>query len=156
MIDMPIIHVMKGSSFELNHTRALHHLLEEAHVARAARKLGITPAAASNALRRLRADLVILYLFDRGERLHGRLGPRSFVRRPRRSWSRQRGYSSKAVRSTQRRHLGRSCSRRLTASPSCWFLGERAPRAQLPMRTTTVDIAAFLRDRRGEPDREGR
>src|ERR1700760_3914754 len=47
---------MKGSSFDLNHARALHYLLDEAHVTRAARKLGITPAAASNALHRLRSD----------------------------------------------------------------------------------------------------
>jgi len=47
---------MNVSAFDLNHARALHHLLEEAHVARAAKRLGITPAAASNALRRLRAE----------------------------------------------------------------------------------------------------
>lgn len=47
---------MKLSTFDLNHVRALHFLLEEAHVARAARRLAITPAAASNALRRLRAE----------------------------------------------------------------------------------------------------
>jgi DNA-binding transcriptional LysR family regulator len=47
---------MKLSGFDLNHVRALHFLLEEAHVARAARRLGITPPAASNALARLRRD----------------------------------------------------------------------------------------------------
>lgn len=47
---------MNVSSFDLNHARALHYLVEEAHVARAAKRLGITPAAASNALRRLRAE----------------------------------------------------------------------------------------------------
>ncbi len=47
---------MNLSGFDLNHIRALHHLLEEAHVARAARRLAITPAAASNALHRLRRD----------------------------------------------------------------------------------------------------
>src|SRR5690349_2613716 len=51
-----ILHGMNVSSFDLNHARALHYLLEEAHVARAARRLGITPAAASNALRRLRVE----------------------------------------------------------------------------------------------------
>ena len=56
MIERPIIHGMKASFFDLNHARALNHLLEEANVTRAARKLGITPAAASNALRRLRVD----------------------------------------------------------------------------------------------------
>lgn len=48
---------MKVSAFDLNHVKALHFLLEEAHVGRAARHLGITPAAASNALRRLRDEL---------------------------------------------------------------------------------------------------
>ena len=47
---------MTLTSLDLNHVRALHHLLEEAHVGRAARRLGITPAAASNALLRLRRD----------------------------------------------------------------------------------------------------
>jgi DNA-binding transcriptional LysR family regulator len=51
------IHGVKLSAFDLNHVRALHFLLEEAHVARAARRLSITPAAASNALQRLRSEL---------------------------------------------------------------------------------------------------
>lgn len=45
---------MNVSTFDLNHAKVLHYLLEEAHVGRAAARLGITPAAASNALRRLR------------------------------------------------------------------------------------------------------
>jgi DNA-binding transcriptional LysR family regulator len=56
MIGRVILHRMNVSSFDLNHARALHYLLEEAHVARAARRLGITAAAASNALRRLRGE----------------------------------------------------------------------------------------------------
>lgn len=52
-----MLHGVNISSIDLNHVRALHHLLEEAHVGRAARRLGITPAAASNALRRLRTEL---------------------------------------------------------------------------------------------------
>lgn len=60
---------MKLSAFDLNHARALHHLLEEAHVARAARRLGITPAAASNALHRLRVDFGDPLLFRSGRRL---------------------------------------------------------------------------------------
>lgn len=47
---------MKLSTFDIGRIKALHFLLEEAHVGRAARHLGITPAAASNALRRLRED----------------------------------------------------------------------------------------------------
>lgn len=47
---------MNISAFDFNRAKALHLLLEEAHVGRAASGLGITPAAASNALRRLRDD----------------------------------------------------------------------------------------------------
>lgn len=47
---------MKLSTFDLGRVKALHHLLEQAHVGQAAQALGITPAAASNALRRLRED----------------------------------------------------------------------------------------------------
>ncbi len=65
------IHGVKLSAFDLNHVRALHFLLEEAHVARAARRLAITPAAASNALQRLRGEL--------GDPLLVRFG-RSFAR----------------------------------------------------------------------------
>lgn len=66
-----IIHSVKLSAFDLNHVRALHFLLEEAHVARAALRLSITPAAASNALQRLRSEL--------GDPLLVRLG-RTFAR----------------------------------------------------------------------------
>ena len=52
-----MLHQLNVATLDLNHVRALHHLLEEAHVARAAKKLSITPAAASNALRRLRVEL---------------------------------------------------------------------------------------------------
>jgi len=64
---------VKLSTFDLNHVRALHFLLEEAHVARAARRLSITPAAASNALHRLRVEL--------GDPLLVRVG-RTFARTP--------------------------------------------------------------------------
>ncbi len=64
---------MKLSAFDLNHVRALHFLLEEAHVARAAARLAITPAAASNALQRLRNEL--------GDPLLVRVG-RTFARTP--------------------------------------------------------------------------
>ena len=72
MLDSSMLHSMNG--LDLNHARALHFLLEEANVARAARKLGITPAAASNALRRLRADF--------GDQLLVRSG-RTLARTPR-------------------------------------------------------------------------
>ncbi|HYO64838.1 MAG TPA: LysR family transcriptional regulator [Archangium sp.] len=51
-----MIHAMKLSAYDLNHVRALHALLEEAHVARAAQRLGISAPACSNALRRLRSE----------------------------------------------------------------------------------------------------
>ena len=51
------LHTMKVSRFDFNHAKSLYFLLREAHVGRAASHLGITPAAASNALRRLRAEL---------------------------------------------------------------------------------------------------
>lgn len=60
---------MKLSSFDLGSVKPLHHLLEEAHVGRAARLLGITPAAASNALRRLRADFGDPLLIKKGRGL---------------------------------------------------------------------------------------
>lgn len=60
---------MNVSSFDLNHARALHHLVEEAHVARAAKRLGITPAAASNALRRLRVEFADELLVRQGRTL---------------------------------------------------------------------------------------
>jgi DNA-binding transcriptional LysR family regulator len=56
IVSRGIVHSVKLSTFDLNHVRALHFLLEEAHVARAARRLSITPAAASNALHRLRVE----------------------------------------------------------------------------------------------------
>jgi DNA-binding transcriptional LysR family regulator len=68
-----MLHAVKLSSFDLNHVRALHFLLEEAHVARAARRLSITPAAASNALKRLRDEL--------GDQLLVQVG-RTFARTP--------------------------------------------------------------------------
>lgn len=47
---------MNVSNFDFNRAKTLHFLLEQAHVGRAAAELGITAAAASNALRRLRED----------------------------------------------------------------------------------------------------
>jgi len=45
------------AAIDFNHLRSLHVLLDEANVGRAAVRLGITPPAASNALRRLRDQL---------------------------------------------------------------------------------------------------
>ena len=60
---------MNISNFDLNRAKALHYLLEEAHVGRAAIELGITAAAASNALRRLREDFGDPLLVKRGRGL---------------------------------------------------------------------------------------
>lgn len=146
---------MKVSSFDLNHARALHHLLEEAHVTRAARRLGITPAAASNALHRLRVDF--------GDPLLVRSG-RALARTPRAE--ELRGPAKEVMVAAQRLfEQGRpfdpqaaSWEVLVTASDRIAelllptldrLLGERAPRAQLSIRTMTPDIAAFLRDRGG-------
>ena len=60
---------MKVSNFDFNRAKALHFLLEEAHVGRAATLLGFTAAAASNALRRLREDFGDPLLVKRGRGL---------------------------------------------------------------------------------------
>ncbi len=64
-----MLHCMNISAFDLNHIKALHFLLEEAHVGRAAVRLSITPAAASNALRRLREELGDPLLVKKGRGL---------------------------------------------------------------------------------------
>ena len=60
---------MKVSRFDFNHAKSLYFLLEEAHVGRAATHLGITAAAASNALRRLREELGDPLLVKKGRGL---------------------------------------------------------------------------------------
>ena len=155
MIDRSIVHAMKGSSFDLNHARALHHLLEEAHVTRAARKLGITPAAASNALRRLRADF--------GDPLLVRSG-RTLARTPRADVL--RGPAQQVMLAAERLF---EQGRPFDPATASWevvlttsdriaelllptldrLLGEYAPKARLSIRTMTADIGAFLRDQGG-------
>jgi len=155
MLDSCMLHGVNVSAFDLNHARALHFLLEEAHVARAARKLGITPAAASNALRRLRDD------FD--DPLLVRAG-RALVRTP----------LAEALRGPAREVL--AAAERLfdvgaPFDPGTYdgefivttsdrvaevllptldrLLAERAPRASLSVRTVTVEVEVFLRDHGG-------
>ncbi len=60
---------MKVSAFDFNQAKALHYLLEESHVGRAAVHLAITPAAASNTLRRLREQLGDPLLVKKGRGL---------------------------------------------------------------------------------------
>jgi DNA-binding transcriptional LysR family regulator len=146
---------MKGSAFDLNHARSLHYLLEEAHVTRAARKLGITPAAASNALRRLRAD------FD--DPLLVRSG-RALARTPRAE--QLRGPAKDVVLAAERLF---ERGRPFEPATASWevlltmsdrvaelllptldrLLGERAPGAQLSIRAMTADIGTFLREHGG-------
>jgi len=155
MLDRFTIHGMKGSDFDLNHARALHHLLEEAHVTRAARQLGITPAAASNALRRLRADF--------GDPLLVRSG-RALTRTPRAE--ELRGPAREMMLAAERLFQR---GRPFDPATAAWeivlttsdrmaelllptldrLLTERAPSARLNVRTMTTDIAAFLRARGG-------
>jgi DNA-binding transcriptional LysR family regulator len=155
MIERPNIHGMKVSSFDLNHARALHHLLEEAHVTRAARKLGITPAAASNALHRLRVDF--------GDQLLVRSG-RTLARTPRAE--ELRGPAKDVMLAADRLfEQGRpfdpaTASWEVTVTTSDRvaelllptldrLLRERAPGARLSIRTMTVGVGSFLRDRGG-------
>jgi DNA-binding transcriptional LysR family regulator len=155
MIESTMIHAMNASFFDLNHARALHHLLEEANVTRAARRLGITPAAASNALRRLRVDF--------GDPLLVRSG-RTLARTPRAEELRRpaKEVMLAAERLFEQGHpfdpATASWEILLTTSDRVAgllvptldrLLGERAPGAWLSIRTVTVDVGAFLRDRGG-------
>lgn len=155
MLKSSIIHLMNVSAFDLNHVRALHFLLEEAHVARAARKLGITPAAASNALRRLRSDFDDALLVRTGRTLT-RTPLAEQLRGPAREVLAAAGrlfevgapfepggYEGEFVVTTSDRVaevLLPALDRLLT---------ERAPRASLSVRTVTVEVASFLRDQGG-------
>ncbi|WP_257454219.1 LysR family transcriptional regulator [Archangium lipolyticum] len=146
---------MNVSAFDLNHARALHFLLEEAHVARAARRLGITPAAASNALRRLRSD------FD--DPLLVRAG-RTLVRTP--LGEQLRAPAREVLAAAERLfevsapfepdsydgELVLTTSDRVAEAllPTLDdLLTARAPRASLAVRTVLVDLASILRDRGG-------
>src|SRR5258706_707683 len=155
MIERPILHGMKGSSFDLNHARALHHLLEEAQVSRAAHKLGITPAAASNALHRLRVDfgdplLVrsgrMLTRTTRAEELRG--PAKQVMLAAERLFEQGRPFDP-ATASWEIILTASDRSAELLLPTLDRFLRERAPRAQLSVRTMTVDIGAFLRERGG-------
>jgi DNA-binding transcriptional LysR family regulator len=155
MFDSAILHDVNVQAVDLNHVRALHVLLDEGHVARAARRLGITPAAASNALRRLRDQL--------GDPLLIRVG-RTLVRTP----------LAEALRGPARDVLA-AAERLLEVSapfrPEAYdgelvlttsdriaevllpaldrVLVSRAPRASLRVRTVTVDVEAYLREQGG-------
>lgn len=150
-----MLHSMNVSAFDLNHARVLHFLLEEAHVARAAKKLGITPAAASNALRRLRSD------FD--DELLVRAG-RTLVRTP--LGEQLRGPAREVLAAAERLfdvsapfepdsydgEFVLTTSDRVAEAllPALdGLMTTRAPRASLEVRAVTADVATFLRDRGG-------
>ncbi|RKH57560.1 LysR family transcriptional regulator [Corallococcus interemptor] len=155
MVGRGIVHAVKLSAFDLNHVRALHHLLEEAHVTRAAKKLGITPAAASNALHRLRVDFDDPLLVRNG---------RSLVRT-------QRAEALRAPAKEVMLAAGRlfDQGRPFDPATATWdlyvttsdrvaelllptldrLLAARAPGALLTLRTQTPDLGAFLREHGG-------
>jgi DNA-binding transcriptional LysR family regulator len=155
MFDSGMLHAVNVQAVDLNHVRALHVLLDEAHVARAARRLGITPAAASNALRRLRDQL--------GDPLLIRVG-RTLVRTPLAEALRA---PAQGVLAAAERLLEVSAPFRpeaydgelvLTTSDRVAevllpaldrVLTARAPRASLRVRTATVGVEAHLREQGG-------
>ncbi|WP_437829280.1 LysR family transcriptional regulator [Sorangium sp. So ce1153] len=146
---------MNFSAFDLNHVRALHYLLEEAHVARAARKLGITPAATSNALRRLRVEFDDPLLVRSGRALartplaEGLRGP---AREVLAAAERLFEVGAPFEPGTYEGELFVTTSDRVAEVllPALdRLLAERAPRASLSMRTVTVEVEAFLRDHGG-------
>jgi DNA-binding transcriptional LysR family regulator len=155
MLGSPMLHAMNVSAFDLNHARALHFLLEEAHVARAARRLGITPAAASNALRRLRGDFDDPLLVRSGRTLvRTPLGEQ--LRGPAREVLAAAGrlfevgtpfepgrYDGELVLCTS----DRVAEALLPALDG--LMTERAPRASLTVRTVMVDVATSLREQGG-------
>lgn len=142
---------MNISTFDLNHGRALHHLLEEAHVTRAARRLGITPAAASNALRRLRVSfddpLLVragrsLVRTARGEALRG--PARDFMRAAERLLGEERFDPATTAFEIIVASSDRVVDAILPALER--ELAARAPSAALVLRQTTADIGHFLRE----------
>ncbi|NMO17922.1 LysR family transcriptional regulator [Pyxidicoccus fallax] len=146
---------MNVSAFDLNHARALHFLLEEAHVARAARRLGITPAAASNALRRLRQDFDDELLVRVGRTL-ARTALGEQLRGPARevlaAAERLLGVSASFEPGTYEGEFVLTTSDRVAEAllPALDdLLTRRAPRASLSVRTVTTDVSTFLRDEGG-------
>ncbi len=146
---------MKLSELDLNHVRALHFLLEEAHVARAAKRLAITAAAASNALRRLREDFSDPLLVRVGRRMQ-RTPLAERLRAPTRSvLDAARRLLDVATPFDPLRFDGVYT---LTAADRIvdWILpaldsllSKHAPHARLHVRTETSDIARTLQERGG-------
>lgn len=142
---------MNISAFDLNRIKALHFLLDEAHVGRAAAHLGITPAAASNALRRLREDLGDPLLVKRGRGLvRTRVGEE--LREP----TREVVASAEALLRTARPFEERAFAGELPIAlaehvaalllPSLDRLArERAPRATLMIAAIPLDVTDWLK-----------
>jgi DNA-binding transcriptional LysR family regulator len=150
-----MLHVMNLSELDLNHVRALHYLLEDAHVARSAKRLAITPAAASNALRRLRDEFSDPLLVRVGRRMQ-RTPLAERLRAP------TRGVLEAAQRlldvATPFDPLRFDGVCTLVAADRIvdWILPAldslvrtRAPHARLHVRTETSDIARTLHDTGG-------
>src|SRR5712691_3472067 len=76
---MFIIHAMNLSSIDLNLLVALDALISEAHVGRAARKIGLSQPAASHALNRLRELFADPLMVRAGSRME--LTPRAIILR---------------------------------------------------------------------------
>jgi DNA-binding transcriptional LysR family regulator len=142
---------MNISNFDLNRAKALHFLLEEAHVGRAAAHLGITPAAASNALRRLREDLGDPLLVKRGRGL-----VRSRLADELRAPAREIVAFAELLLRTARPFEERAFSGELPVSlsehvaaillPSLDHLArERAPLATLTIAAIPLDVADWLK-----------
>jgi DNA-binding transcriptional LysR family regulator len=130
----------------------LHFLLEEAHVARAARRLGITAAATSNALRRLREEFDDPLLVRAGRTL-SRTELAEDLREPAREVlaAAERLFNA-AERFEARTYGGNfvlTCSDRVALvllEVLDRLLSERAPRAGLHLRQVPQDVPALLRD----------
>ncbi|MBV9078108.1 MAG: LysR family transcriptional regulator [Methylobacteriaceae bacterium] len=146
---------MNLSGFDLGRVTALHLLLEEAHVGRAAGRLGITPAAASNALRRLREDFRDPLLVQRGRGVvRTRVG--EALREPARAVIAAAEALLAASRpfdpSTFAGPLAIALAEHVAASllPELDRLArERAPHAQLAIAPIPDDPAAWLERTRG-------
>ncbi len=150
-----MIHVVNVLAFDLNHVRALHHLLEETHVKKAAQRLGITPAAASNALRRLRVDFDDPLLVRKGRALVRTAGAER-LRAP--AYEMMRAAAKLFETHTPFDPLTYEGDFVFVASdrvaelllpPIDALLRERAPHAGLVVRTIPTDLGEVLRDQGG-------
>lgn len=141
---------MKVSAQDLNRLKALHVLLEEANVGRAAQRLRITPAAASNALRRLREEFADPLLFRQGRGLvRTRLGEE--LRAPARDVVAAAERLVEIARPFTANAFAGSLPIALAEHVAAWLLpaldglaGERAPRATLAISAIPLEVSDWL------------